>query len=191
LRRRTTTGRVTPAGSSRNERLDPLAHPLQRELFSPTGDEWTRVGEFNHKRAAPRHAVRNSKMALRPPLAAYRGVAIRMEPPAGEAAGAVAVVLEHSDPALSRTLYRATHGSDVIAEWRAWGRVLSLPLLVTEADGGLHEPFARIGAVRAGRPILRRRKRSSLKARRPARRQGAIPARPVVHRGERELIARG
>lgn len=149
------------------------------------------MGEFNHKRAAPRHAVRNSKMALRPPLAAYRGVAIRMEPPAGEAAGAVAVVLEHSDPALSRTLYRATHGSDVIAEWRAWGRVLSLPLLVTEADGGLHEPFARIGAVRAGRPILRRRRRSSLKARRPARRQGAIPARPVVHRGERELIARG
>jgi hypothetical protein len=118
-------------------------------------------------------------------------VAIRMEPPADEAAGAVAVVLEHSDPALSRTLYRASHGRDVIAEWRAWGRALALPLLVAEADGGLHEPFARIGAVRVGRPAWRRRRRSSRTAQRPLRRrQGAMPARSVVHRGERELIAR-
>jgi Family of unknown function (DUF6101) len=180
-----------PAGSSRNERLDPLALPLQREICNQPGDEWTRLGEFNHQRVAPRHAVRGIKTALRLPLSAYRGVAIRMEPPADEAAGAVAVVLEHSDPALSRTLYRASHGRDVIAEWRAWGRALALPLLVAEADGGLHEPFTRIGAVRVGRPAWRRRRRSSRTAQRPLRRrQGAMPARSVVHRGERELIAR-
>jgi hypothetical protein len=190
LRRRTTTGRVTPAGSSRGERLDPLARPLQREIFSRSGDEWTLRGEFNLARVAARHTARGITLPLSLPLAAYRGIAIRLEPPAGEAAGAVAVVLEHSDPTLSRTIYHASHGSDVIAEWRAWGRVLALPLLVAEADGGLHEPFARIGAVRAGRPILRRRRRWSRKARRPVRRQGAISARPVVHRGERELIAR-
>jgi hypothetical protein len=94
-------------------------------------------------------------MPLNLPLAAYRGIAIRLEPPAGETAGAVAVVLAHSDPALSRTLYRATHGNDVIAEWRAWGRALALPLLVAEADGNLREPFARIGAVRIGRSAKR------------------------------------
>jgi len=95
-------------------------------------------------------------MPLSLPLAAYRGIVIRLEPPAGEAAAAVAVVLAHSDPALSRTLYRATHGNDIIAEWRAWGRALALPLLVAEADGGLRGPFARIGAVRVGRPAKRR-----------------------------------
>ena len=148
-----------PAGSSRGERLAPLA-----------------------------------RMALRAPLAAYRGVAIRMEPPAGETAATVAVVLEHSDPALSLTLYRAADGADVVAEWRAWGQALAVPLLVTEADGRLREPFERIGAVRVGAPAPRRRRRSSLAARRPARalrrRPGTSPPPAVVHRGERELIAR-
>lgn len=157
MRRRTTTGRVAPAGSSRGERLDPLAPPLRFEL------------------------------------AAYRGVAIRMEPPAGATAGTVAVVLEHPDPTLSLTLYRAAHGIDIVAEWRRWGRALGVPLLVAEADGRLREPFERIGAVAVGRPVSRRRRRSSLEARRPAlplrRRRGA--ARRVVHRRVRELIARG
>jgi len=135
-----------------------------------------------------------SRTALHAPLAAYRGVAIRMEPPAGETAATVAIVLEHSDPALSLTLYRAVDGADVVAEWRAWGRALAVPLLVAEADGRLREPFERIGAVRVGSPAARRRRRSSLAARRPARalrrRLATTPARPVVHRGERELIAR-
>jgi Family of unknown function (DUF6101) len=148
-----------PAGSSRGERLDPLA-----------------------------------RTALRARLADYRGVAIRMEPPAGETAATVAVVLEHSDPALSLTLYRAADGVDVVAEWRAWGQALAVPLLVAEADGRLREPFERIGAVRVGRPTQRRRRRSALAARRPARalrrRPGTTPAQAVVHRGERELIAR-
>jgi Family of unknown function (DUF6101) len=148
-----------PAGSSRGERLDPLA-----------------------------------RRALRAPLADYRGVAIRMEPPAGETAATVAVVLEHSDPALSLTLYRAANGADVVAEWRAWGQALAVPLLVAEADGRLREAFERIGAVRVASPAQRRRSRSPLAARRPARalrrRPGAAPAPAVVHRGERELIAR-
>jgi hypothetical protein len=143
-----------PAGSSRGERLDPHARPHQREVFSRPGDEWTLRGEFNHPRVAA-HAVRGITTPLSLPLAAYRGIAIRLEPPAGGAAGAVAVVLAHSDPAFSRTLYRANHGDDVIAEWRAWGRALALPLLVADADGGLREPFARIGAVRVGRPSKR------------------------------------
>ena len=88
-----------------------------------------------------------SRTVLHAPLAAYRGVAIRMEPPAGETAATVAIVLEHSDPALSLTLYRAADGADVVAEWRAWGRALAVPLLVSEADGRLREltPGARLG----------------------------------------------
>src|SRR5262245_63350315 len=118
-----------------------------------------------------------SRTALHAPLATYRGVAIRMEPPAGETAATVAVVLEHSDPALSLTLYRAADGADVVAEWRAWGRALAVPLLVAEADGRLRETCERIGAVRVGTPAARRRRRPSLAARRP----GPAPrARPVT-----------
>jgi Family of unknown function (DUF6101) len=148
-----------PAGSSRGERLDPLARTV-----------------------------------LQAPFAAYRGVAIRMQPRAGETAASVAVVLEHSDPALSLTLYRATDGADVVAEWRAWGQALAVPLLVAEADGRLREPFERIGGVRVASPAPRRRRRSYLAGRRPAgalrRQPGLPPARAIVHRGEHELIAR-
>ena len=71
---------------------------------------------------------------------------------------------------------------------------LGMPLLVAEADGRLREPFDRIGGVRVGPPISRRRRRSALRQRRPARplrrRTGTLPATPLVHRGGREIIAR-
>ncbi len=179
-----------PAGSGRGERLDPFALPLRFE--DPTGDERVRLVELHRERVVLRRALRGIKMALDVPVASYLGVAIRMEPPAGKAAGAVALVLAHPDPALSLTLYRAADGADIIAEWRAWGRSLGLPLLIAEADGRLREPFERLGALRIASPGGRRRRRSTLKARRPTlplrRQASAAPA--IVHRGERELIAR-
>jgi hypothetical protein len=103
-------------------------------------------------------------------------------------------VLEHADPLLSLVLHRAPDASDIVAEWQSWGRALALPLLVTDADGGLRDAFRRIGAVRVGNPIVRRRRHSALRARRPSlplrRRPGQPPAMPIVHRGEREIIAR-
>jgi hypothetical protein len=99
LRRQATIGRATPAGSSRVERLDPFALPLRFEATDLTADERVRVVELHRERVVLRRALRGIKMALNLPVRAYRGVAIRMEPPAGETAGAVAVVLEHSDPA--------------------------------------------------------------------------------------------
>jgi hypothetical protein len=190
LRRRTTTSRLAPAGSGRGERLDPF--PLRCAVADHTSDASQRLLELSRERAGQRRAGRDITTALKAPLTAYRGVAIRIAPPTDDAAGTVAVVLEHCDPAFSLTLYRATHGIDVVAEWRAWGRALMLPLLVVEADGRLREPFECIGAIRVAAPASRRRGRSSLKARRPTlrRRQGAVTTQPVVHRGERELIAR-
>ena len=194
LRRQATIGRTTPAGSSRVERLDPFALPLRIEATDLTADERVRVVELHRERVVLRRALRGIKMALNLPVRAYRGVAIRMEPPAGDTTGAVAVVLEHSDPALSLTLYRADDSSDIVAEWQAWARVLGLPLLVEEADGCLREPFARIGALRVAAPIRRRRRHGALTRRRPTqplRRQvGRSIAATAVHRGEREIIAR-
>src|SRR4051794_41953139 len=129
-----------------------------------------------------RRVSRGIKLALNPPVAAYLGVAIRMEPPAGAAAGVVALVLEHPDPALSLTLYRAVDGTDIVAEWRAWGRALSVPLLVADADGCLREPFDRIGGGRGGPPAARRRRHPAPRGRPPPpplrRRGGAPPPHP-------------
>jgi Family of unknown function (DUF6101) len=182
-----------PGGSSRGERLDPFALPLRFDVADQAADERMRLVELHRERVVLRKASRGTKTALNLPVTAYLGVAIRMEPPTDRTAGVVALVLEHPDPAFSFTLYRAADGTDIVAEWRAWGRALGVPLLVAEADGRLREPFERMGAVRVGRPIARRRKRSAREARRPTlRRRRPRPAgsRPLVHRGEREIIAR-
>jgi len=71
-----------------------------------------RLVELRRERVVLHRVSRGIKMALNLRVAAYLGVAIRMEPPACTAAGAVALVLEHPDPALSFTLYRAADGTD-------------------------------------------------------------------------------
>ncbi len=194
MRRQATTGRLAPAGSSRDERLDPFALPLRFTAPDLDADERVRLVELHRERVVLRRDVRGIKMAVNLPVAAYLGVSVRIEPPTHETPGAVAVVLEHPDPALSLTLYRADDGIDIVAEWQSWGRALGLPLLVTDPDGSLREPFARIGVIRVGVPISRRRRRSALKARRPTlplrRRMGGWPATPIVYRDEREIIAR-
>jgi Family of unknown function (DUF6101) len=136
-----------------------------------------RLVELRRERVVLRRVSRGIKMALNLPVGAYLGVAIRLEPATGTTAAAVSLVLEHPDPAFSLTLYRAADGSDIVAEWRAWGRALGMPLLVAEADGRLREPFDRIGGVRVSPPVARRR-RSALSRRRPAlrlRRRSGMP----------------
>jgi hypothetical protein len=195
LRRQATSGRTNPAGSSRTERLDPFSLPLRFQASDKAADERVRSVELTRERVVVHRAVRGIKMAVHLPMATYRGVAIRMEPPAPEAAtGAITIVLEHRDPALSLELYRAADGTDIVAEWQVWGRVLGVPLLVAESDGELREPFERLGTVEIAAPIARRRRHSALRGRRPSillrRRTGFTSGAPVVHRGEHEMIAR-
>jgi hypothetical protein len=117
-----------------------------------------------------------------------------MEAPDGESSGAVSIALEHRDPSLSLPLYRAADCTDILAEWQSWARVLGMPLLVAESDGRLREPFERIGALRVANPTRRRRSRSAIRKRRPSillrRKAGHSIENAVVHRGEREIIAR-
>jgi hypothetical protein len=194
LRRQIQSGRLTPAGSSRAERLDPFTLPIRFAVSDKAADERVREVELTRDRVVLRRAVRGIKMAVNLPLAAYLGVAIRMVPPDGEEAGAVAVMLEHRDSALSLPLYHAPDGDDIVAEWQSWARALKLPLLVADADGLLREPFARIGALRVARPTGRRRRRSAIRSRRPSillrRKVGDARAMTIVHRDEREIIAR-
>ncbi|HLH96923.1 MAG TPA: DUF6101 family protein [Xanthobacteraceae bacterium] len=194
MRRQTGNGGTNPAGSSRGLRLDPFSLPHRFAVSDAGADGSVRFVELTRERVVLRRSVRGMLMAVNLPVAAYLGVALRIEASADAAADAVALVLAHRDGGLSFPLYSASDSSEVIAEWQSWGRVLRLPLLVAEADGALREPFRRIGAVRVGAMLPRRRKHSALRARRPSillRRKGsgALAATPI-HRGEREIIAR-
>ncbi len=194
MRRQIQGGRATPPGSSRVERLDPFALPVRFAVSDKAADGLVRVIELTRERVVVRRAVGGIKMAIDVPVATYLGVAIRIEPPEDEDAGAVAIVLEHHDPALSVPLYCASDGTDIVAEWQSWARVLGMRLLVAEADGRLREPFERLGALRIAYPARRRRRRSAVKARRPAfllrRKVGNPRTQRIIRRGEREIIAR-
>jgi hypothetical protein len=187
-------GGVMPCGSSRLLRLDPFALPIQFRASDAAADERVRFIEIHRKRVVMRRSLAGMRMAISLPVSCFLGVALRIIPPNAASEGAVAIVLEHSDAALAIPLFTAPDGKDAVAEWRAWGRVLGLPLLVADADGLLREPFRRIGALSVAGPLGRRRRGSALKRRKPrilARRRSArLPAPPRIHRDEWEIIAR-
>lgn len=178
-----------------SRKLDPFSLPVRFTAPDEAADERLRVVDLHRERVVLRRSVRGVRMALNLPVAAFRGVAIRMVFADAETAPtSIAVVLEHGDPALSLPLFSANECDDIVAEWQSWGRVLGLPLLIAETDGSLREPFARVGALRVQAPTWRRRRRSAIARRRPSRllrrRPGSLSAKPVVHRDEHEIIAR-
>jgi len=182
-----------PAGSGRVQRLDPFCLPVRFAANDAAADERVRHVELHRERVVVRRSLRGMRMALNMPVSAFAGIAIRLRPGEGGTPCTLAVVLEHKDPALALPLFVTTEADEAFAEWRTWGNVLGLPLLV-EDDGALREPFARMGGVRIARSRPRRRRHSALKRRRPAmplrRQRGRLTDATPVHRAEREIIAR-
>ena len=189
-------GGAMPAGSSRDERLDPLALPVRFTASDAGADGRVRHVELDRERVVLRRAVRGIRMAVKLPVAAFLGVALRLVPSEGErrpisspSGSSIAITR------LSVPLFAAPDGDDVVAEWQPWGRVLRLPLLVAEADGTLREPFRQHRRAVASRP-RRRGGGGATPSRRAGRRSccGGKPGRlaggTAVHRGEREIIAR-
>ncbi len=185
-------GGTTPAGSGRTLRLDPFALPIRFRASDAAADGHVRQVELGRERVVLRRAVRGMPMKVGVPVAAFSGVALTMH--CDRESVCLAVELHHRDDALCVPLLVASDDSEAVAVWKAWGRVLGLPLLVAEENGGFREIGARVGAVNAGKPAGRRRRRSGLKRRRPSilmrRRMGRSLAGAPVVRGEREIIAR-
>ena len=183
-----------PFGSSRALRLDPFALPVRYAARDGGADGQIRQVELDRDRVVLRRAVRGIRMNVGVPVSEFRGVSMRMLPAEGEEPAAIAVMLEHRDDGLSVPLFMASDGGDLVAEWKSWGRVLGLPLLVVEGDGSLRDAFQRIGSLAVGAPSPRRRRRGTVKWRRPRflmrRKAGRPSSEPPVYRGEREIIAR-
>jgi len=176
-----------PAGSGRALRLDPFALPVGFAASDAAADGGLREIELHRRRIVVRRTLAGMRMALNLPISAFAGVGLRMME------GHVAIVLAHADPALALPLFHSSEGDNVVADWRSWGAMLGLPLLV-EDETGWRDAYPRLGCVRMERPRPRRRRRSVLKHRRPCillrRPCGMLTAATRVYRGEREIIAR-
>ena len=181
-------------GSGRALRLDPYALPARYSARDQGADGNVREIELDRARVVFRRAVRGIPMKVGVQVNEFRGVMLHTLPPEGQEPAAVAITLEHDDAGLSVPLYVASEGDDAVAQWKCWGRVLGVPLLVVESDGSLREPFRRIGRLGVGQPAPRRRQRSAIRRRRPSillrRKPGRPVSEPTIHHGEREIIAR-
>ena len=161
----------TPAGSSRCVRLDPLTLPVRFMASDARADQQLRLVELYRERVVLRRAVQGIRMAVNVPVASFLGVALRVA--TTEEGNRVSVCLEHRDPGLCVPLASGA-GDDLMVEWQLWARILHLPLLLVDRTGALREPFRRIGLVQFGVTAPRRRRQTTIKARRsflPSRRR--------------------
>jgi hypothetical protein len=164
--------------------------PARFATADEAADEGLCIVDLHRERVVLRRALSGMRMAVNLPVAAYRGVAIRLDATT-ETPPFVAVTLEHADAALSLPLFASTDTDDIVAEWQIWGRVLGLPLLIGDTDGTMREAFARIGRLRIAAPTWRRRRRNTIARRRPSRllrRQvGRADLAAVIRRGAPEI----
>ena len=191
--RQTTATRGASVGSSRNHRLDPTALPLH---YIATFDEGGRSRQstiyLDHRQAIiKRRSSIGAPLTVCLPVSGFDGVAVRMSPIGDAGDIEVIVELRHRDPALSLPLLVADDPAEIADDWRAWGEVLNLPLLIVDRDDRVIAAESRAGAL--GRvPPHQRRRHSFFAERRPrflARRKSGQPGR-LERLYAREIIAR-
>jgi hypothetical protein len=182
------------AGSGRALRLDPFGLPVRFSASDAAADGRSREVELHRERVILRRSLHGMRMAINMPLAAYDGISLRLVAGHGGAEDVLAVVLEHSDPALTLPLFLTSRPDEALAEWRAWSQLLGVPLLLADQGKDAGAQPGHMGHLRLERPRPRRRRRSALKKRRPSillrRGRGKITRATPIHRGEREIIAR-
>lgn len=180
------------AGSGRTLRLDPFALPVRFPAKDAGADGQIRHIELHRERVLMRRALHGMRMAVGVPVKAFRGVTLRLTQAHDDAPAEI--ILEHDDEALSVPLCSASDGENIETIWKAWGRVLGLPLLVDGPDHSEDDPLLQPAEAVIGEDTGRRRRRSAIKGRRPTiflrRKPGFTNDNKPVHRDEREIIAR-
>jgi hypothetical protein len=156
-------------------RLDPHSLPVRFDAPDGRADSGIRTIEINRERVVVRRAVSGIAMAVNVRIGDFLGIACRMTEDGR------ALVLAHRDPSLSVPLLVTDDESELARAWSAWSDIFVLPRIDSENSF-------------AGEPSQRRRRRNAIRARRPKflmrRKPGRALAEPMVHRDEREMIAR-
>jgi len=177
-------------GSGRAYRLDP--HTLPARGLSQAGEVGAATFIIERDRAiVSRPVTAGPALALTVPVAAYRGVAVRMEAVGDNGDVRAFVELLHTDPSLTLALAITDDPEEIAGDWQAWGRTLNLPLLIVGQDGSVGEPLATIGGVIMA-PTKPRRRHSYFAARRPRflTRRKVGRRQPTEKLTGREIIAR-
>ena len=173
MRRQTATSGITPAGSSRALRLDPLSLPVSFQAHDTRADGGVRRIELHRERVVLHRAVHGMRMAVNVRVSDFLGVALR------GIDDSQMLVLVHRDPSLNIPLCVSSDAAEISAAWPMWSDIFALPQLPEE---------------KGSEPAPRRRRHNAIRARRPkflVRRRGGDLLNPAgSYQGEREIIAR-
>lgn len=186
------TGGTSP-GSSRWFRLDPTALPLRYiGRFDEGGRRREATVYLDCGQAIIRcHASIGAPLTVRLPVSAFEGVAVRMAPVGDAGEIEVMVELRHRDPALCLPLLVVDDPAEVADDWKAWGEILGLPLLLVDQEGSVIVVDGQSSTL-ATLPPRPRRRHSFFAERRPrflTRRKRGLPGKPQRLSGH-EIIAR-
>ncbi len=177
-----------PADTGRPLRIDPNALPARYQVPTETGALDASV-YLDRRGVVLKRRLSGVPLTLSLPHSAYDGIVVRLV--FGAAGLTASVLLSHRDPALCLPLATCRSVEEAAEDWRRWCEILSLPMLVTEADGTVSK-IGHVVSVPIGEPQPRRRN-GLLTRRRPRflvrRKPGAAGPMPVLA-GWREIIAR-
>jgi hypothetical protein len=138
------------AGSGRAYRLDPATLPVRGTRVTGAAGA-TFIIDMEHA------VVRDERAGREVPFAAYRGVAVRMDPIGSDGDVRGFVELLHAEPEFTVTLTISDDPTVVANDWQSWGHALDLPLLVIGQDGSVGEPLRDSGSLQIAMPKQRRR----------------------------------
>jgi hypothetical protein len=158
--------------------------------FDPRADGAARRIAFDHECVAILRRYKGIDMRVAVPVATYRGV--MLAPPTEGENEAYEVRLVHGDPDLSVTLYQTSSKAEGVPEWRLWARFFGLPPLVEGVLANDSAPAGRGAAVGEAPKVCRSVAVAATRWPRflTRRKVGRAERMQIVHRGEREIIAR-
>lgn len=175
MRRQFGVGGVQPVGSSCISQLDPHSLPVKFDTRDSRADGGVRHIEIHRERVTVQRAISGIRMAISLRINEFLGIACRATEDGH------ALVIAHRDPSLSVPLIVSTDANEIEQAWQMWCDLLALPQIEDETD-----------MSRA--PAPRRRRHNAIRNRRPKflvrRKAGFREHEPLVHRAEREIIAR-
>lgn len=195
--RQTVYEAATDAGASTGFPLDPGRLPLTFQGKAGTfsgSDHDVREVEVNldRERAMINPIACDASLGTVVPVKAFDGVMVQIAPADQNGTVCAKLILKHPDEGLSILLAETANPEELAATWPAWSKSLGLPMLVCDL-GGKVKPIEAYSARPSAGPSPRR-KLALLTGRRPRflvrRKTGSDAGAGLVHRGEREIIAR-
>lgn len=156
----------------------------------PRADRGRRDIAISHTHVTIRRRVGGVDMHVALAVSAYDGVALCLTTGKKDAL-VYQVRLLHPDSDLTVVLEEALDDRNIIADWRLWSRVLNLPALVEREVGRYEVAESTPDTCDADAAFPRRARPSKTRPKFLARRRmGYTLDAPVLHAGEREIIAR-